>query len=95
MIAQARLATSLASGRGHGMQIQMPKPISPKLVPAGSPGPITPFELEEGGSYITAAPRGRENSLSGDGLESGNQLVEDIISMEAERAVLTNSNTLN
>lgn len=32
-------------------------PISPKLVPAGSPGPVTPLELEEGDSYITSGPR--------------------------------------
>lgn len=39
------------------------EPISPRLLPAGSPGPITPFELEDldgandGDGYIAAGHR--------------------------------------
>ncbi|KAL1864162.1 hypothetical protein VTK73DRAFT_6122 [Phialemonium thermophilum] len=44
---QAQLGGSLA--RGH-------KPISPRLLPLGSPGPVTPIDLEGGGdSYLTGA----------------------------------------
>lgn len=49
MIAQARSAansTRQAAARKE--------PISPRLEPLGSPGPITPFELEEADGYITA-----------------------------------------
>jgi hypothetical protein len=46
------------------------KPISPRLLPAGSPGPITPFELEgEDDGYIVAGGRARGNSLIGNGLD--------------------------
>lgn len=31
-----------------------PKPSSPRLCPTGSPGPVTPLELEEAGGYLTA-----------------------------------------
>lgn len=35
------------------------KPVSPRLIPAGSPGPVTPLELEEaGGGYLTAVGGG-------------------------------------
>lgn len=55
MIAQARLASShhKATGAGGGGI----KPDSPKLVPLGSPGPITPFELEESAGYLIAGAR--------------------------------------
>lgn len=87
MIAQARFATSHTK---HGLQLQMPKPLSPKLMPAGSPGPITPFELEqESAGYLTRGSRPRSNSLIGNGLEKEKerQLVEDIISVEKGRAM--------
>jgi hypothetical protein len=84
MIAQARLATSHT---GHGLKLQMPKPVSPKLMPAGSPGPITPLELEESAGYLTRGTRARGNSLIGNGLEKERQLVEDIISVEKGRAM--------
>lgn len=49
MIAQARDAAS--SMRGARV---LKEPNSPKLQPLGSPGPITPFELEEADGYIVA-----------------------------------------
>lgn len=62
MIAQARLASSLHThGHSHshgGMQGGgRVKPDSPKLMPLGSPGPITPFELEESAGYLVAGAR--------------------------------------
>lgn len=54
MIAQARLA-----GLPGGTQDQAgsAKPSSPKLQPLGSPGPITPLELEESSGYMAAGMR--------------------------------------
>jgi hypothetical protein len=86
MIAQARLATSHAGGQGQGLHIQMPKPVSPKLLPAGSPGPITPFELEESGGYLTAGSKDRGDSLIDDALQKEKQLVDELIGMEQSRA---------
>lgn len=62
MIAQARSSapTSIAST----MNSIKKEPISPRLLPAGSPGPITPFELEDldgDGGYIAAGHRVRSN----------------------------------
>jgi hypothetical protein len=51
MIAQARQASSARTEPAR------PKPESPKLLPLGSPGPITPFELEESAGYIIAGAR--------------------------------------
>lgn len=70
MVAQAtQAARQLASGQAsslslaavHGVPVQKfqsgsHRPISPRLQPLGSPGPVTPMELEgqaEGGGYLT------------------------------------------
>lgn len=47
------------------------KPISPRLAPLGSPGPITPFELEDSAQagYIVAGARAATETLIGRGLE--------------------------
>jgi hypothetical protein len=68
MIAQARHG---AGSSAAGNTLRVPKPKSPQLLPAGSPGPITPFELEESASegYIAAGMRARGNSLIDGGLE--------------------------
>lgn len=50
MIAEARLA-GLPSNQE---QACIMKPTSPKLRPRGSPGPITPLELEESAGYMVA-----------------------------------------
>ena len=49
MIAQARAAApTMKDGRISK------EPSSPRLQPLGSPGPITPFDLEEADGYIVA-----------------------------------------
>jgi hypothetical protein len=69
MIAQARM--SAATSIGSRVAGEKREPISPRLLPAGSPGPITPLELEmdaeEG--YIVAGSRARGGSLIGGGVE--------------------------
>lgn len=51
------------------------KPVSPKLAPlAGSPGPVTPLELD-GESYLTAGANGSKSPLS----------VDAIIAQESKR----------
>ncbi|KAH6675005.1 hypothetical protein B0J14DRAFT_479328, partial [Halenospora varia] len=83
MIAQARVASS----RGRS-ELSMPEPISPRLLPMGSPGPITPFELEEEQGYIVAGTRSRGPSSIGNGLEKAKQkqLVDSMINQEKGRA---------
>jgi len=49
MIEQAALA-------GH-MPFPGAKPVSPRLLPLGSPGPVTPMELEESAGYLGAGSR--------------------------------------
>ncbi len=63
------------------------KPLSPRLLPLGSPGPVTPLLLEEGAGYMVAGAVGR-----GVGLGEG-ELVESLAreeerrgSVQAERA---------
>lgn len=83
MIAQARLATALTGGQ---LQVQIPKPVTPDLVPIGSPGPCTPFDLEDSGGYIAAGTRRRASSLIGKGLEKEKQIAEEAIEIERKRA---------
>jgi hypothetical protein len=56
MIAQARHAGL----RGAPEDMANAKPSSPKLQPLGSPGPITPLELEESGGYMAAGMHGTD-----------------------------------
>ncbi|TVY38430.1 hypothetical protein LOCC1_G006926 [Lachnellula occidentalis] len=86
MIAQARHAKSRTGGRAPGFHIQMPKPVSPKLMPAGSSGPITPFELEECDEYLTSGTRDRGNTSNPGGFQQDKQLINEMISMENSRA---------
>jgi hypothetical protein len=53
-------AVTGAGVRVDGTWLPRSKPISPKLLPLGSPGPITPFELEElgEGGYLVARGTG-------------------------------------
>jgi len=75
MIAQAQLAAKVSlksSARGMSKgSAEKREPVSPRLLPAGSPGPITPLELEgdadEG--YMVAGNRHRGHSLIGGGIE--------------------------
>jgi len=79
MIAQARLA-----GLPGGSQDQAgsAKPSSPKLQPLGSPGPITPLELEESSGYMAAGMResdreriDQERGMKGSGSGSGSPVL--------------------
>jgi hypothetical protein len=69
MIAQARLS---AQNSMAGVPGWKKEPISPKLLPCGSPGPITPLELELDGEdgYMVAGYRSKGGSLIGVGLEA-------------------------
>jgi hypothetical protein len=64
-------------------------PTSPRLVPLGSPGPVTPLELEGEEGYLVAGAR---TSASKDGLAS-EELVERLIKEEAARQRRTASNS--
>ncbi len=55
------------------------KPLSPRLLPLGSPGPVTPLLLEEGAGYMVAGAVGR-----GVGLGEG-ELVESLVREEERR----------
>jgi len=59
---------------------QNSRPISPRLAPIGSPGPVTPLELEEEGGYLVAGVRHatNENDVPMD-------LVDDMIDREVRR----------
>jgi len=75
MIAQARLASS-----SHEGAVRVSKPISPRILPLGSPGPITPFELEESSGYMVAGAR-----AGGSGIEKEREIVGRMIEEEERR----------
>ncbi|KAL0253025.1 hypothetical protein SLS55_010475 [Diplodia seriata] len=57
------------------------KPASPRLNPLGSPGPVTPLELEgQGGDYLTAGAKAAGNLC-----DSRNDLVEKLLHDEVRR----------
>lgn len=59
------------------------KPTSPRLEPLGSPGPVTPLELEGDGGYLVAGARhGPGESQTGEGR---NELVEKLIREETRQ----------
>jgi hypothetical protein len=57
------------------------KPVSPRLAPVGSPGPVTPLELEQGDGYLVAGARYAASSLG-----SPADMVESMIEQEAQRS---------
>jgi len=75
MIAQARVASASHGGAG-----KTPKPDSPRIMPLGSPGPITPFELEEASGYMVAGAR-----AGGGGDEKEREMVGRMIRDEERR----------
>ncbi|KAG0645097.1 hypothetical protein D0Z07_9077 [Hyphodiscus hymeniophilus] len=89
---QARNAAMLANLSGGKPEAS--EPISPRLAPLGSPGPITPFELEEStqaGYMVAGASRSMTNEgLLGRGLERerDRELVGRMIRAEEERRVM-------
>jgi len=81
MIAQARLKSS------DSIPMAMKEPNSPKLTPLGSPGPITPFELEESDGYLTAGTKASTISTSVDEkTEQHLAMVQNMIKTEQQRA---------
>ena len=67
---------------GRSMQHNNQKPTSPKLEPLGSPGPVTPLELESGDDYLAA--RGRSGTQSAFAEHSEN-LAEKLIHAASQR----------
>ena len=57
------------------------KPLSPRLLPLGSPGPVTPLLLEEEGGYLGAGAFGRGNGLD----ERGEREFVDRLKQEQDR----------
>jgi hypothetical protein len=60
---------------------QVDRPVSPRLAPMGSPGPVTPLELEGEEGYLIAGARS-----AGQEAVSSNELVEKLIREEAAAA---------
>ncbi|KAF2140635.1 uncharacterized protein K452DRAFT_230126 [Aplosporella prunicola CBS 121167] len=58
------------------------RPVSPRLNPLGSPGPVTPLELEGQGDYLVAGARSAAALAAG----SQSDLVEKLIQDEVKRA---------
>ncbi|KAI9866080.1 MAG: hypothetical protein M1813_001641 [Trichoglossum hirsutum] len=68
--------------RGKTSSAGCARPVSPRLIPLGSPGPVTPLMLEEEGGYL-AAGVSNQNSVLG---EAGQKdLVERLIQEESLR----------
>lgn len=79
------------AGRASSTMIK-DEPVSPKLAPAGSPGPVTPLELEEGDGYLATGYRAaRHRATHSDGAsEFSAKLSEGPTEMEGSlRAAIT------
>lgn len=72
MAQQAMMASRFANTSGT-------KPISPRLLPLGSPGPVTPMELEESAGYLVAGGGGAHLT------DSQSEMVGRMIRAEEER----------
>lgn len=55
------------------------KPLSPRLAPLGSPGPVTPLILEGDEGYVVVGARTAGNTIP------TNELVDEVIKEEARR----------
>lgn len=83
MIVQAQLAGASVSGV---MKAVVKNPVSPKLLPLGSPGPITPFELEESAGYLVAGSRGSRQEVEAEQARDRHlELVDGMIRKEEAR----------
>ena len=84
MIAQARQAAPI-----EPVSDPLPKPMNPRLLPLGSPGPInTPLELEESeesDGYLVAGTRARGDTSTSRGLERERAIIDSMISLEQTR----------
>ncbi|KAI9813469.1 MAG: hypothetical protein M1827_004145 [Pycnora praestabilis] len=79
---QRELIANATRGRGAAMTGGV-KPTSPKLLPLGSPGPVTPLMLEEEGGYLIAGAGSQGGNVLG---EAGRrELVERMIHEEDQR----------
>jgi hypothetical protein len=56
------------------------RPTSPRLQPLGSPGPVTPLDLEREEGYLVAGARCGVNDM-----RPSDELVESLINAEAQR----------
>lgn len=81
---QREILTAAARGSPN----QAGKPVSPRLLPLGSPGPVTPLELERDEGYLIAGIRGGSNSAT-----PSDEVVEKLIKAEAQRQRATSSQT--
>ncbi|THV93988.1 hypothetical protein D6D03_02818 [Aureobasidium pullulans] len=52
--AQAAVAAAASASSGRPQSVRYEKPLSPRLAPLGSPGPVTPLELEGQDGYLLA-----------------------------------------
>ncbi|KAI9649350.1 hypothetical protein NHQ30_001923 [Ciborinia camelliae] len=82
MIEQARMVHASVTS-SPGASASGSKPISPRLHPLGSPGPITPFELEESSGYLIAGQI-RSGGLVESGLRE-NEAIGRMIRVEERR----------
>jgi hypothetical protein len=80
MIAQARMASTAQGDLGNVKVMGIAKPVSPRLAPLGSPGPITPFELEESAAagYLVAGARMAEGPGGGEREMVGRMIREEL-----------------
>ena len=70
----------VAAARSQSPNQILDNPASPRLVPMGSPGPVTPFELESDGYLVAGTQRAGMEGVS------SNELVEKLIREEAAAA---------
>ncbi|KAG9738889.1 hypothetical protein KCU59_g8742, partial [Aureobasidium melanogenum] len=54
LAAQAAVTAAANAGSGRPQSARFEKPLSPRLAPLGSPGPVTPLELEGQDGYLLA-----------------------------------------
>ncbi|KAF2725850.1 hypothetical protein K431DRAFT_214630 [Polychaeton citri CBS 116435] len=71
---------SIVAAARSASPVMMEKPDSPRLAPMGSPGPVTPLELETEAGYLVAGV----HSATRGGI-SPNEIVEGFIQEEATR----------
>ncbi|CAD6444058.1 0f8a16ac-842e-4d9a-9bd3-25512091f7a1 [Sclerotinia trifoliorum] len=83
MIEQARMVHASVTSSPGVPCAPGSKPVSPRLLPLGSPGPITPFELEESSGYLIAGQT-RSGGLA-EGRLRENEAVARMIRVEEER----------
>lgn len=80
------LVESVALAKGPSRPLS-PSPSAPRLDPLRSPGPVTPLALEETGGYLTIGATSSDfSSADSQSSSPAPDLVEKLISREADRA---------